>query len=504
MVARLMGVKRGVRIDTFVMQWFKADTDAQEQAQSQLKHVRVPCLALSTPRYTAHASAAQLLTVGFVKKVTGMSSAEVSASSSRQGDCIQLGPDVRRHLAAHQESPGRVPLPSTVGSVDPGRVEAHARMAWNGILTYLLGSPGCAVPPPEVLVVLVSIGLLGSGGAEQAPAAAYARMVGISTAPSESTAGAHAAGDGQGDTAEALEQTLHRERETVMSRVMQNKAVHITRKGYAFLLQDLHVQLWSFVGEYIKSKARVSAALAAPEVLGLLFQLSFCEAGKAYDARGLSKASQLVLRDLAVVGLVLLTESGTVYPTSLCARLAGSQSKGEETSGSSVASPSSVVVEKNMRVYMYSSDPVQVSLLALCAEIDSVLPNLTCATLKRRSVVQALDMGLTATSIVGFLRSRLHGVMKEQGLDIPENVSDQLYAWEAERTRTTMTSCGLLRDFDSRAEFEEVLQKLMAAKSPCPVLFADEDEMLIVVHAHARALVKQILQAWRASRAGQA
>ena len=136
-----------------------------------------------------------------------------------------------------------------------------------------------------------------------------------------------------------------------------------------------------------------------------------------------------------------------------------------------------LVVEKNFKVYAYTNVDLHLALLALFAKIELRLPNLVVATLTRKSVLTAMEKGISAAQIRQFLTSRVHSVVKAAGLEVPENVVDQLFLWERERRRVTYRGGVLLTAFDSAAQFSAVLDHLMNVNG---VIFGDENTRVIV------------------------
>lgn len=104
-----------------------------------------------------------------------------------------------------------------------------------------------------------------------------------------------------------------------------------------------------------------------------------------------------------------------------------------------------LVVEKNFKVYAYTSVNLHVSLLALFTKVEVCLPNLVVATITRRSVMTALEKGIRASQLHDFLARRVHPAVT----GVPENVTDQLYLWERERERVSFKSAVWLFGFDS-------------------------------------------------------
>lgn len=174
----------------------------------------------------------------------------------------------------------------------------------------------------------------------------------------------------------------------------------------------------------------------------------------------------------------------------------GSSSSSAPSASSSSSSKMYCVIEKNFRIYAYTSLPLHIALLSLFAHIDYRLPNLVVASLTRSSVLKAVSRGITAQSIHHFLLQRIHpAVLAEGGAVVPENVVDQLYLWERERHRVQFQEGSmLLTGFDSLAAYRECLAFFQGIGGP---LLALEDSRKLVVE---EAQLPQF-KAWIASRA---
>ena len=59
-------------------------------------------------------------------------------------------------------------------------------------------------------------------------------------------------------------------------------------------------------------------------------------------------------------------------------------------------------------MYAYTTSPVQQSILRIFVRCDALLPNLFVGTLTRESVKSALEVGISADQVVGFLRQHAH------------------------------------------------------------------------------------------------
>ena len=160
-----------------------------------------------------------------------------------------------------------------------------------------------------------------------------------------------------------------------------------------------------------------------------------------------------------------------------------------------------VIVEKNFKVYAYTAVDLHLALLALFAKIEQRLPNVVVATLTRRSVMSALEKGVSAAQIRRFLAARVHPSVTGAGLEVPENVVDQLFLWERERSRVTYKSGVLVTGFDAddAAVFRVVLDHVHAANS---LVYADEASLCMVVLERAVARVHALVRDLKSSGGG--
>jgi transcription initiation factor TFIIH subunit 4 len=100
----------------------------------------------------------------------------------------------------------------------------------------------------------------------------------------------------------------------------------ITSKGYEFMLQDVHVQLWSFIVEYLATlESHPKCNEIRKEALLFLICLSYCRVGSAYPASSLSEYGKILMKDFSQFGLLFvykLSSSMTLFfPTRVAVNL---------------------------------------------------------------------------------------------------------------------------------------------------------------------------------------
>lgn len=325
-----------------------------------------------------------------------------------------------------------------------GELEAYAADKWDAILHFMVGAArvGASTGPPsrEVVARLVSMGLM------ESPAAA---------------AGASAAAS----------------------------KPHITPSGFAFLFKDMATQVWDVILAYMESLA--PAADAAPaagaqvnahadrdQVLQFLFRLSFLKLGSGYPTAGLSPTQKRLLADLTAFGLVYMKHphAAMYYPTRLALNLSstsgsaaqgtaaaaaaassavagGSGSSSIESSRTATATSSSssegyIILETTFRLYAFTTSPFHAALLGLFTRLDIRLPNLLVGTITKESVRAALKAHISSGEIIAYLEAYARADMRVNTPLLPENVTDQIRLWEAERNRMALQE-SFLFEFDA-------------------------------------------------------
>jgi len=270
----------------------------------------------------------------------------------------------------------------------------------------------------------------------------------------------------------------------------------ISSKGYEFMLQDVHVQVWQFILKYIQSaqqQAQNETDSFRKEALLFLICLSYCKVGKAYPAGALAKGTRNIMKDFSLFGLVYICRIGGVtmfFPTRVAVNLVGggradgvAAAAGSASESTSVAALSSsaaatrvlenaledpvpsknhiaIIVQTNFQVCAYTTSSLHVSMLGLFCDVTTFrrLPNVIFYRITRDSVKGAFKLGIQARQILKFLKMHAHPRLRtgDQTL-IPGNVEDQIILWDRERTRVKMKEVYSLQCRDEN-EYEAVRQ----------------------------------------------
>lgn len=191
--------------------------------------------------------------------------------------------------------------------------------------------------------------------------------------------------------------------------INSSKSSHnITSNGFQFLLQDVQFQLWQLLLQYLSLSQIRQMDLV--EVTSFLFILGTLELGKDYSIDSLTITQQAMLSDLRDYGLIWQRKNSSkrFYPTRLATSLTSSAPPLLPTNSSSSFTSASnnkrfIVLETNYRLYAYTSNPLQISILNLFVTLKARYPNLVIGVITRDSIRSALSNGITAEQ-VGLVR----------------------------------------------------------------------------------------------------
>jgi hypothetical protein len=358
--------------------------------------------------------------------------------------------DCLRHLAL---CPWHVvSLHGVADKESPESLERYSYEVWDKVLHFLVGSDSVEAPPDDLVNRLVDTGLMQPDPDDPRP-------------PHEA-------------------------------------ALVITEKGYDFMLQDQHKQVWLFVEHFLQKIGEEVDTNILTDCLLLLVCLSLARVGEAYSLKSVSKLMRRCLKGLfSSIGLVKIQEipvkvgdnlkSFTVfYPTRVATQLLGSTSadKAKLTPSSALWSLSSqaleaalvhpepndsahlaIIVQSTFQVCAYTTSELHLRMLSLFCDVPSIrrLPNVIFLRITRDSVKGAFNLGIQARQILRFLEKNAHPRLRTrnanasagQGMSpIPSNVEDQIWLWDRERSRVSMTEV-YQQNCKSDAAFNHILQQ---------------------------------------------
>ncbi|TFJ87035.1 hypothetical protein NSK_001369 [Nannochloropsis salina CCMP1776] len=335
-------------------------------------------------------------------------------------------------------------------SLPSEELETYMCDKWNGVLHYLVGAEEAGFPDPaeEVKQFLADTGMM---------------------AVPEEEEGEEVEGEVEGEGGVVLMEV-----EGKMGKEGKGRRhLRITNAGINFLLKDVHLQVWRFVAYVIAHEAA-----SRDEILTFLFQLSYCAVGRPYPVRALSPTQQALLEKFISFGLIYQDDrhSRHFYPTAVAVNLIFGGTVQEErlrrghghirAEGREnrkelrLVDPSqlAVIVETNYQLVAYTSSSLHVEMLRIFTDVRCRLPNVVIGFITRASVRRAMASGITAATILSFLKTHTHvAVRTGKGRLLPENVEAQIELWHQERSRVKFEEVMMI-DLSSLMveEFEEV------------------------------------------------
>ena len=315
----------------------------------------------------------------------------------------------------------------------------------------------------------------------------------------------------------------------------------ITERGYDFMLQDNAQQVWHFVVQYLQSlESHKKHKALAREALLLLVCLGLAQLGEAYLATGLNKDSRVMVKDLALFGLLYVRKIGkqtVFYPTRVAMELVGEGSQNNDDNDAAAMAAASmwslsskalnqalsnpkpqhsshlaIIVQTNFQLCAYTTSELHVSMLGLFCDVHTIrrLPNVVFMSITRDSIKAAFYLGIQARQILRFLEKHAHPKVREAMLQpgtslsasdspVPANIIDQIILWDRERTRV---------------QFAEVYshQCLMAGEYQAVFKYTNDIEAygwssgarkLLLIHSSAAEKVQHFVRQWRAKTAAQ-
>ncbi|XP_077223295.1 general transcription and DNA repair factor IIH subunit TFB2-like isoform X2 [Tasmannia lanceolata] len=251
-------------------------------------------------------------------------------------------------------------------------------------------------------------------------------------------------------------------------------------------LMDTNAQLWYIIREYISTAQE--RGLDPTDLISFLLELSFHAMGEAYNLNSLTEVQSKAIKDLADLGLVKLQQGrkeSWFIPTKLATNLSVS------LSDSSSRKQGIVVVETNFRLYAYSSSKLHCEILRLFSRIEYQLPNLIVGAITKESLYTAFEKGITAEQIISFLQQNAHPRVAERTPAVPENVTDQIRLWEADRNRVEMIPSHLYEDFPSKEVFEAASD---FAREIGGLLWEDSKKMRLIVRGESHQDMRDFLR----------
>jgi transcription initiation factor TFIIH subunit 4 len=330
---------------------------------------------------------------------------------------------------------------ATVDRMDPKQLDRYAHECFDSVLHFIVGSSLSKPLSQSLLRLLVSSGLM-------------------SHHPSHETL-------------------------TSSKTKLQVQEMRITNKGFQFLLEDTHAQVWRLVLQYVELSEQLG--LNVIDVLTFFFQLGCLDVGVGYGSDMLSEVQQRLLQDLSELGLLYRKSETVFYPTRLALMLSTGASGQQQTS---TAREAFLIVETNYRIHAYTSSPLQICVLSMFTHLKARFGDMIVGQITRESVLRALQNGISAKQIVAYLTAHAHPLMRAKTPVIPPTVADQLALWELQRNRLILDEGYLYNHFGSEDEYAMALKY---AEDVGILLWSNRTKMALVVSQEGHAMLRAYL-----------
>ncbi|KAL7409438.1 transcription factor Tfb2-domain-containing protein [Mrakia frigida] len=250
------------------------------------------------------------------------------------------------------------------------------------------------------------------------------------------------------------------------SNQLRAERLQITSRGFQFLLEDVGTQQWDLMLNYLRLAPE--REMDPIEALGFLFMLGSLELGRGYSTENLTATQLTMLEDLNETGFIYrrTKTSKRFYPTRLATTLSSpssitgdpaadqlqlqfQQQQGPPPTNISTVPTETgfIVIETNFRVYAYTDNVLQISVLNLFVQFKARFPNMVVGEITRRKMRNALEKGITADQIISYLTVHAHPQMHKNNPLLPVTVQDQLRLYETELHRVKTTDGSFFHSF---------------------------------------------------------
>ncbi|KAL6926523.1 hypothetical protein ACO0SA_001837 [Hanseniaspora valbyensis] len=321
-------------------------------------------------------------------------------------------------------------------------LDTYAAEKWETILHFMVGTPGMKAPDDTVLKLLIHGEFMMEVGTE-----------------SDNSIFTQKRNNNNIDAEEEGEEDAN---DKQFQRVAELK---ITNHGFQFLLQEINVQIWSLLLQYLKMSEFLKIDIVV--ILNFLFMISSLEFGKAYSTEKMNKLELFLLKEFANYGLLLKRPNKDwFYPTRMATILTSDAisirtssaamnnvidtakmnknffdkahkkdntkkkiseanefakrqliEKDSALSNVNVTTFSqdlvngAVIIETNFKLYSYANSPLQIAILSLFVHLKSRFNNMVLGQITRDSIRRALRNGITAEQILAYLETHAHPQM---------------------------------------------------------------------------------------------
>ena len=276
----------------------------------------------------------------------------------------------------------------------------------------------------------------------------------------------------------------------------------LMKKGSLFVMWRMEFpQVWIFVLQSL------SRAQNQEEALVLFFLLSDCKFGNCYPIEALTKSQKQLIFEFSKIGLIYMRSimSTRFYPTRAAINMLQKSSRsgdGDQSVRSTGADVSldlprsstrtirscgtthtlQVIVETNLQVIAYATSDLHLAMLKLFVDLAVRMPNMAIGKITRERSKEAYRMGIRASQIIEFLQSHAHPKALTRESVVPDNVSDQLLLWEAERYRVQADDVVLLEFAAVRGMTRSVFNNIFTyAKKLNVCVWGSESKLILAL-----------------------
>lgn len=261
----------------------------------------------------------------------------------------------------------------------------------------------------------------------------------------------------------------------------------ITEDGFQFLLSDTDTQVWLVIKQYINWVEQGKSSESFTSLMEFMLQLGFEH--ECIPASDFSPEQIEICSHMCQLGLLYPFKSSNVLylvPTKLATLLSNGSSRATQDDGF-------VIVETNYKVYAYTSSAVKQAILRLFVRCDLLLPNLFIGSISRESVMSALESGITAEQIIGYLGQHAHRQVSSRVPVVPAVVADQIRLWQKEIQRIQSIGSVLYKNFETPQLYKQVST---FAENIGSILHKNDTKMEMIAnavfHDRIRAEIKSI------------
>ena len=202
--------------------------------------------------------------------------------------------------------------------------------------------------------------------------------------------------------------------------------LRLTKSGaFRFVLQPRKLQLWQIIRH----------ALTLVEVR--MGSLELCSCIRLLCAILSLPRSSIAATPHSSHGVVqftsLLEGLGVITLNPLCASGGLAAMRGDVQIN--LLAGANLVVDSNLHLTGYTTNPLQLRIIALFSDVRRQLGSAVAAVITRKSVLRATECGVSVARVIEFLKSNSHPVTR--GV-VPNNVTMQLKLWEGDAIHNRM------------------------------------------------------------------